>query len=297
MVLSKAIMAWRELVWILFSLLFAVTLARSGLRKKSLSFSGSVAAFFVGAITMAYGFRFGATLVAFYLSSSKLTKYKSARKKKLEDEFKEGGQRDWSQVLANSFSATLICIFLWFQGGWEDHCLDSKRFFLKTFLLGAFLGHYSCCNGDTWASEIGILSSSPRLITTFKKVPHGTNGGISFSGTLASLVGGGFIGFCFLLLGLLTNYDQGSISDLLIGQIGIIPLGFFGGFFGSMVDSLIGSTLQYSAFCPLRKKVVNHPGPSIQHITGLDILSNCQVNFLSAIITAIATGFIAVIIF
>lgn len=47
------------------------------------------------------------------------------------------------------------------------------------------------------ASEIGILSpSSPRLITSFlrRSVPRGTNGGVSWTGTLASVAGGAFIG-------------------------------------------------------------------------------------------------------
>ena len=53
----------------------------------------------------------------------------------------------------------------------------------------------ACCLGDTFASEIGILSkSTPRLATTWKKVPPGTNGGMTLLGTLASVLGGALIG-------------------------------------------------------------------------------------------------------
>jgi hypothetical protein len=47
--------------------------------------------------------------------------------------------------------------------------LNSKDSALITSLIGGVIGHYSCSNGDTWSSEIGVLSDDrPRLITTFK---------------------------------------------------------------------------------------------------------------------------------
>lgn len=39
--------------------------------------------------------RFGAVILAFFFSSSQLTKYKSEVKKNVEEDFKPGGQRDW----------------------------------------------------------------------------------------------------------------------------------------------------------------------------------------------------------
>lgn len=52
---------------------------------------------FVGSVTLASSLRAGATLMAFYLSSSKLTRLKE-EKKEVDEEFKKGGQRNWVQV-------------------------------------------------------------------------------------------------------------------------------------------------------------------------------------------------------
>ena len=51
----------------------------------------------VGAATLGCSLRAGATLLAFYASSSKLTTLKEELKE-VDDEFKKGGQRDWVQV-------------------------------------------------------------------------------------------------------------------------------------------------------------------------------------------------------
>jgi uncharacterized membrane protein len=63
--------------------------------------SGSVAAFFVGAITFHGGLYFTLILLFFFFSSSKLTKYKSEIKKQREDGYQENEGRNYVQVLAN----------------------------------------------------------------------------------------------------------------------------------------------------------------------------------------------------
>lgn len=73
------------------------------------------------------------------------------------------------QVLANSGIATVLVVSVGKLTGWQDKCLDSNDSALVTCLIGGIIGHYACCNGDTWSSELGMLSSAqPRLITTFK---------------------------------------------------------------------------------------------------------------------------------
>lgn len=65
--------------------------------------------------------------------------------------------------------ATVLVVILAIQTQGQDKCLDTEDSTVVTALLGGIVGHYACCNGDTWSSELGMLSSEqPRLITTFK---------------------------------------------------------------------------------------------------------------------------------
>jgi len=73
------------------------------------------------------------------------------------------------QVLSNSGIASILVVLITSVTGGTDRCLDSKESTLVTALIGGVIGHYACCNGDTWSSELGILSKAePRIITTFK---------------------------------------------------------------------------------------------------------------------------------
>ena len=113
---------------------------------------------------------------------------------------------------------------------------------LAIFLQSAYLGHYGCCAGDTWASEVGILSKGrPRLITTCRTVPRGTNGGMSLLGTAASVAGGLFVGVCFWVLGVLC---VGAPASDILQAFNLALLGLFSGLFGSIIDSLLGATVQ-----------------------------------------------------
>ncbi|EFA83091.1 hypothetical protein PPL_03881 [Heterostelium album PN500] len=285
---------------ILWALILATAIASRGYKKKSLSNDGAIVAWCIGVVIVVSGWIFAVLMLSFYFSSSYLTKYKSAIKKKVEEDHRDGGQRNYIQVLSNSLTgATFGLLYLLVATNSTVTYIYSSSRYLEIFLLCAALGHYAACNGDTWASELGVLNKrQPILVTTFKTVPAGTNGGISPIGTLASIVGGTFIGLSYYLCCFLLNRDWPTQS-----QLPIVFLGTFAGFFGSLLDSILGATLQYSGWNSKKMVVTNHPpnNPSntddIKHITGSDILDNHQVNFLSSFITSIICGFVGCYIF
>jgi len=268
-------------------------MAKRGLRKGSLSGSGAAAALAVGLLGFATHFSFGFTLILFYFTSSQLTKYKGVEKSKLEDGYKLGGQRHAGQVLACSVFATIagmghLAISLGLLKG------DVYGSAAERALAAAVLGHYACCAGDTWASELGVLGGTPRLITTLllRACPPGTNGGMSLLGTAASAAGGLAMGIGFAAadqLGTATGF--GPPSQL--SAMECVVLGLSMGFLGSIVDSLLGATLQATYYDTDRKCIVPPEKGSqkgVVHVCGMDLLSNEAVNLWSVLLTTIFSG-------
>ena len=94
------------------ALALAMGLAVHGLRKRSLSPSGALAAFIIGFLMMSNTLKtFGSSLIIFYLVGSRATKVGKALKSQLEDGHQEAGYRTAWQVLCNSFSALIASVF------------------------------------------------------------------------------------------------------------------------------------------------------------------------------------------
>jgi uncharacterized protein (TIGR00297 family) len=85
--------------------------------------------------------------------------------------------------------------------------------------------------GDTSSSEIGMaFPGKTLLVTNFKSVPAGTDGGISLFGTLAALLGAAGVAVAAVVTGLVP-----------VRQIATIILA---GFFGTVIDSLLGAVFE-----------------------------------------------------
>lgn len=77
------------------AVLIAFVIAIKSYRRKSLDVTGAVAGFLVMTLHFAISYRFGAILLVFFFTSSKLTKVGEDKKRRFDAEFKEGGQRNW----------------------------------------------------------------------------------------------------------------------------------------------------------------------------------------------------------
>lgn len=84
-------------------------------------------------------------------------------------------------------------------------------------------------------------------------VRRGTNGGVTMAGLLAAAAGGSVLGLTFVILGFITTT---CTFDIALKQLLLIPVSALAGLCGSLIDSLLGATLQYSGFCSVRNKVI-----------------------------------------
>ena len=97
-----------------------------GHSRKSLSTSGALLAIIVGFILTLAHYSFFLCLLAFFISSSKATKYKQDIKRRFEDDFKEGGQRNWLQVLCNGGMALELSLLYLLDIGCADLPVDFR---------------------------------------------------------------------------------------------------------------------------------------------------------------------------
>ena len=113
-------------------------------------------------------------------------------------------------------------------------------------------------------------------------VPRGTNGGISLLGTGAGVAGGIFMGVVYWLAGITsTGWARSDMT-----WAAALAAGALLGLVGTLLDSLLGATLQHSSFVGGIGQVASRPHSDGQHITGADVLSNDAVNFLAVNATA-----------
>ena len=289
--------ALNPLSQILGGFFLAVAVAVRGYQQFSLSPTGALAAVAVGWGTLASSFRSGLVLLAFFFVSSALTKF-GEENKNVEDEHQKGGQRNWIQVLSNGGLPALLSVgAATHSGGLDWALLPFSAHPGYSFLISMFLGYFACCCGDTWASEVGQLSTAePRLITSLRPVRKGTNGGVTLLGLAASVAGGVFIGLVFYASGIVSPSFVGP-RRVAIQQWVCVLAGAGAGLLGSLLDSVLGATIQFTGYNRNTGKITGKNGPDVSPISGIPVLDNNGVNVVSATVTGLSLALFMMIVF
>lgn len=245
--------------------------------KRSLSGTGMAAAVLLGTLMYAAGSLpwFG-TLIAFFITSSALSKWKRRRKAAAESGYAKSGRRDAGQVLANGGVGLALCLGYWYNPhpAW----------------WAAFIGVMATVTADTWATEIGGISrTKPRSIVSLRTVEPGTSGGVTPLGLAASATGGLFIGFVAWLFLTLSPQPGVVASAPFLCVIGLV-----GGMAGSLADSWLGAVCQVMYRCRVCGKEIEtnrHCDAAAARLRGVPLMTNDTVNALSSVIGgAIALG-------
>jgi len=258
---------------LLIGFILALSIAALAYQRGSLSLSGAAGTVVIGTLIFSSGgLTWAVLLVAFFVSSSALSHYKARAKEPLAEKFQKGHRRDLGQVLAN--------------GGWGALMALAFVFSPQPIFFVAFLGAIATVNADTWATELGVLSKTPpRLITTGRKVPVGTSGGVTLLGTLVALCGALLIGVLAFLFQITQSLIANSGSFVFVSE-GMIVVGAIAGLAGSLFDSVLGATIQATYYCDVDQKetesAMHRCGNKTRLIRGWRWFDNDWVNFCAS---------------
>lgn len=180
--------------------------------RKALDLLGSIFMIIMGVIIIfAAGVNWLLLIFLFLILGVGFTRYKHDYKKKI-------GVYEETRTIKNVISNGIVAFVMAAFGNYAG-----------------FIGSIATATADTMASEVGVVTT-PRLITNFKKVPPGTDGGISVVGTVAGIIGAGLIGLAAYMLGVYPNLTQTMVIAVVAGT------------FGCFVDSLLGASLEIKGY-------------------------------------------------
>jgi uncharacterized protein (TIGR00297 family) len=191
---------------------------------RGVSSSGAAVGAVIAFILAVHDLRMFLVLLVVFFVTLAATRRGSSRKRELQLAEAESG-RSASQVMANLGVAGLILAI----------ASPSAAYMLALAALAEVAA-------DTTSSEIGVaFSMRTILITNWKRVPAGTNGGISLSGTAAGILAAIIAAASPAALSLVRWSDS-----ILIAVAGIV---------GMVVDSILGATVERRGY--LNNDLVN----------------------------------------
>jgi uncharacterized protein (TIGR00297 family) len=243
--------------------LFGLLVALISTIARFLTKSGALGTFVLAVIVYGFGaWAWTIPILAFFLTSSLLSRVGRTKKLQFSEMFEKSGARDWAQVFANGGVAGFLALLSVFLP------LDQ--------LYPLYLASVAAAAADTWGTELGVLAGSRVFsISTLKQVTAGTSGGISLIGTIGSVVGA-----VTVAVSAYTWY--GEIRTALVIVIA--------GVAGSLTDSLLGGTLQARfrcSVCGTETERPEHCGRATDLVRGMRWIRNDLVNVVCTSIGAV----------
>lgn len=236
----------------------AAVIALTAKRFDALTSSGALAAWLVGTVAMGAGWDWGILLIAYFVASTLLTRWRASDKaRRTRGLIEKGGARDGIQVAANGGVFTLAALGYWVapHPTWQT----------------AGLGALAASAADTWATELGALArGAPRSILTGAVVPVGTSGGVTLTGFVASAAGALFVEGIAAAFGWPTTVLLAAVA---------------GGIVAATIDSVLGASVQvrfWCASCQLEtERRVHQCGSATTYRRGIRWMDNDAVNAIS----------------
>ncbi len=234
-------------------------------RVGSLSASGQWAAFATGTLATAAGWGWSLLLIAYFVLSSALTRLGAAEKaRRTESTLPLARGRNAVQVLAN--------------GGVYAVCVAAGALLPQPALAVAGAGALAAAAADTWATELGVLwGGTPRALLTGRPLPAGASGGVTLVGLGASVLAALLVAGAAVFV----VAPAGTERTLLFRAV------VLAGVAGSLLDSLVGATLQSKRWCERcrtwTERRVHTCQYRTQHARGLRWMTNDTVNLLATL--------------
>ncbi len=210
-----------DLLLVVIAVIVGFSFGFFAFRSKTADLSGLFSAALVGIILLVFAApQWFLIMLSFFILGSSATRYKYSYKKRIGVEQGHSGARGYRNVFANGiFAAAAAVLFGVFQ---------------QPVFIVMYVGSVATAAADTLASEIGVTGGIPFMITTLKKVPIGTNGGVTLRGETVALLGGFAVSLVAFLLNVITPW--------------MMVICTLAGFVGTNIDSLIGATLENRGF-------------------------------------------------